>query len=106
MELKKWLREKTGLEVAETAFRKTTTLPYLIFDDDKVRRGADEKRCITEHNITLYLCQEIRDKNLELKLEEVLEEQVEYTKNVSFDKNDGFYITEYFFEQLEIGKEE
>lgn len=53
MDIKTWFESGTGMKIKELRYLKMPSLPYNIFIDDKVYRGADLKNNIIEHNIVI-----------------------------------------------------
>lgn len=74
MEFKE-LFEKTGFKVKENRFLNVPPLPYIVFFDDQIHKGADgSKTVIVNHNLEVQLyVKSIEDKTDLKKLEEVLD---------------------------------
>ena len=51
MDIKTWFENGTGMKIKELRYLKMPPLPYNIFIDDTVYRGADLKNNIIEHNV-------------------------------------------------------
>ena len=54
MDVKTWL-ETSGLKFANTVWKKPPAYPYGVFMDDTVNRGADDRLCIRDHDLTIEL---------------------------------------------------
>lgn len=54
MEVKTWLAS-SGLNIADTVWKKPPAYPYGVYLDNTNVRGADERLCIREHDITIEL---------------------------------------------------
>ena len=82
MDIKKWFEEGTGLKIKELRYLKMPPLPYNIFIDDTVYRGADLKNNIIEHNVAI----EHYNDTIDLEGEEIIETFLN-NENKRFDKS-------------------
>lgn len=99
MDVKEWLETGTGFKWKELRYLKTPSLPYNIFIDDTVFRGADLKNNIVEHNITLEHYSEAIDSTNETIIENFLnEEELSFEKNREWLNEEEMYVTLYSLE--------
>lgn len=60
MILKPWLESNSdSIQFADTVWKTPPAYPYGVFMDDCTTRGADDKLCIKEHDVTIELYSEI-----------------------------------------------
>ena len=82
MDVKQWFENGTGMKIKELRYLKAPPLPYNIFIDEQVHRGADLKNNIVEHNITIEHYSETIDEENEKIIESFLDsEQKQYDKD-------------------------
>ena len=106
MELKELL-DKTGFKVKENRFLNSPSLPYIVFFDDQMHRGADEGPTkLVDHNVTVQLyVKSIEDKQDLLKVETVLDSMnVDYERTIEWMDEESHFKCEYTFECTEKKK--
>ncbi|AGK95407.1 hypothetical protein [Clostridium pasteurianum] len=101
LDVKTWL-QSTGLPVAETAFIKPPSLPYIVFLTNDNIAGGDNKNCISDRSIGIELYSSRIDRDSESKIENLLNEKaIEYKKNRTWIPEDTFFETMYDFNLIE-----
>lgn len=96
MDVKKWFEDGTGMKIKELRYLKMPSLPYNIFIDDEVYRGADLKNNIIEHNITIEHYSETIDESNEKIIENFLDnEEKTYSKSREWLSDEGLFVTLY-----------
>ena len=96
MDIKSWFENGTGMEIKELRYLKMPPLPYNIFIDDTVYRGADLRNNIIEHNVTLDHYSETIDIVNESIIEDFLnQEEKHFIKNREWLQDEGLYVTVY-----------
>lgn len=106
MEFKELL-EKTGFKVKENRFLNSPTVPYIVFFDDQIHRGADYGPTkIIDHNVMVQLyVKTIEDKQDLLKVENVLDSiNVDYERTIEWMDEEAIFKCEYTFECSEKKK--
>ena len=99
MDIKEWLDVGTGFTWKELRYLKTPSLPYNIFIDDAVYRGADNLNNIIEHNISLEHYSETIDSDNEKIIENFLnEEELSFEKNREWLHEEEMYVVVYSIE--------
>lgn len=99
MVVKNWLEEGTKLKWKELRYIKMPPLPYNIFIDDTVYRGADKLNNIIEHNISLENYSETIDNQNEKIIEDFLnKEELHFEKNREWLNDEELYVTVYELE--------
>lgn len=99
MNVKEWLEKGTNLTWKELRYIKSPPLPYEIFIDELVYRGADELNNIIEHNISLEHYSENIDSTNEKIIEDFLdEEELHFEKNREWLNEEELYVTVYSLE--------
>ncbi|AIY79901.1 hypothetical protein U728_1248 [Clostridium botulinum 202F] len=99
--VKEWL-ETTGLNVAETCFKKPPKLPYIIFIMDENSSGADRKLCISDRDITTELYSDIINREKERLIEDLLKEKsINYSKSRVWLDSEKMFETSYDFNLYE-----
>ena len=83
MDVKKWFEDGTKLKIKELRYLKPPKLPYFLFVNNKIHRGADLLNNIIENNITI---ERYRDYNNETDLKEI--------QKVDKLLNDNYYTFE------------
>lgn len=97
--IKDWLESGTGLTWKELRYLKTPPLPYEIFIDDTVYRGADNLNNIIEHNITLEHYSEAIDSTNETIIENFLNnEELQFEKNREWLQDEELWVAVYSIE--------
>lgn len=71
MDVKSWFEEGTGLKIKELRYLKPPTIPYFLYVDKKVFRGADLLNNIVEHNITIERYSETNNEQDLLEIDKV-----------------------------------
>lgn len=104
MEIKDIL-EKTGIKSKEIRFLKQPLHPYIVFYDDKVYRGSDNKKSIViDHSTTIELyTKEINQDDASIKLENVLMDELEVDFKVRREwiEEEAHFLTVYDFKFIE-----
>lgn len=99
MDIKEWLETGTKFKWKELRYLKTPPLPYNIFIDDTVYRGADNLNNIIEHNISLEHYSETIDSANEKIIETFLnEEELSFEKNREWLQEEEMYVVVYSIE--------
>lgn len=99
MDIKKWLESGTKFTWKELRYLKTPPLPYNIYIDDTVYRGADNLNNIIEHNVTLEHYSETIDSTNERIIEQFLnEEELQFEKNREWLQEEEMYVSIYSIE--------
>lgn len=99
MDIKEWLEAGTGFTWKELRYLKTPPLPYNIFIDDTVYRGADNLNNIIEHNISLEHYSETIDSANETIIENFLnKEELSFEKNREWLQEEEMYVVVYSLE--------
>jgi len=94
LDIETWL-ETTGLKVAEVSFLKPPPLPYIIFMDNTEIRGADDKNCIAERDVSIEFYSGEVDHITEGLIENLLNE-----KAINYKRNRTWLDTEMMFETI------
>lgn len=76
-----------GVPYKRTRFLKPPKDTYIVYLDDVLRRGADEKNLIKEHSITIEIYSEKIDQEVEEKIEKEFDNRV-----AEYQKQDWYYI--------------
>lgn len=96
MDIKEWFETGTGMKIKELRYLKMPPLPYNIFIDDEVYRGADLKNNIIEHNIVFEHYSETIDESNEKIIENFLDnENIHFTKNREWLQEEQLFVTVY-----------
>ena len=96
MDIKEWFETGTGMKIKELRYLKMPPLPYNIFIDEEVFRGADLKNNIIEHNITIEHYSESIDESNEKIIENFLDnEEKTYSKSREWLQDEGLFVTLY-----------
>lgn len=99
MEVKSWLEQGTNFAWKELRYIKTPSLPYNIYIDETVYRGADNLNNIIEHNISLEHYSETIDADNEKVIEDFLnEEELHFEKEREWLNEEELYVTVYTLE--------
>lgn len=99
MDIKKWFEEGTGLKIQELRYLTMPPLPYDVFVDDTVYRGADLKNNIIEHNVIIEHYSEKVDKENESIIETFLNnENKQFEKNREWLQDEKLFVTVYELE--------
>lgn len=102
MDIEQWFNEGTGLKIKELRYLRPPPLPYILYEDSKTRRGADKFNNIIEHNITIELYAEKREKDIERKIINFLNsEGIEHDEYPDWLNEEKLYCTSYEFTILE-----
>lgn len=101
MDIKKWFEDGTKMKIKELRYLKMPPLPYNIYIDDKVYRGADLENNIIEHNIVIEHYSETIDESNEEIIETFLNNEKanlnyeRYEKNREWLESESMWITIY-----------
>ena len=95
LEIKQWLKEGTGLPVANTAFINKVTLPFIVFLEDIETQGSDLNNDLVERTFTVELYSSTISKIIENKIEKLLNE-----KSIKFKKSRTWLDDEHCFETM------
>lgn len=96
MDIKSWFETGTGMKIKELRYLKMPLLPYNIFIDDTVYRGADLRNNIIEHNVSIEHYSEVVDKENEEIIEDFLDkEEKHFTKTREWLQDESLYVTVY-----------
>lgn len=96
MDIKEWFETGTGMKIKELRYLKMPPLPYNIFIDDTVYRGADLKNNIIEHNVFIEHYSETVDKENEVIIEDFLnKENRHFIKNREWLEEEKLFVTVY-----------
>lgn len=96
MDIKEWFENGTKLEIKELRYLSPPPLPYNIFVDDTVHRGADLKNNIIEHNVSIEHYSNTIDVAGEKIIEAFLDkEKKHYDKNREWLNEEKLFITVY-----------
>lgn len=99
MDIKQWFEEGTGMKIKELRYLKTPPLPYNIFIDEQVHRGADLRNNIIEHNVYIEHYSETIDETNEKIIEDFLNnEQKQFDKDREWLQEEGLFMTVYTLE--------
>lgn len=104
--IKETLKQYTGLEVAETAFKNPPKLPYIIFTMEENVSGADAVDNISNRDITVELYSDTINRDKEKLIENMLNENsISYSKNRMWLDTEKMFQTAYDFnlyEKMEV----
>lgn len=94
MDVKKWFEEGTGLKIRELRYLAPPSLPYNIFIDTQITRGADYINNLIEHNITFeHYSDHLNDED-EKKISNFLNSEAKkFEKNSDWLNEEKMYIT-------------
>ena len=96
MDIKEWFETGTGMKIKELRYLKMPPLPYNIFIDDEVFRGADLRNNIIEHNVVIEHYSETIDETNERKIENFLDKQNKhFIKNREWLQEEQLFVTVY-----------
>lgn len=96
MQIKDWFENGTGMKIKELRYLKMPPLPYNIYIDDEVYRGADLKNNIIEHNIAIEHYNDVIDEDNEKIIEDFLnEENLHFSKNREWLQDEQMFVTVY-----------
>ena len=96
MDIKNWFETGTGMKIKELRYLKMPPLPYNIFIDDEVYRGADLKNNIIEHNVVIEHYSETIDEPNEKIIENFLNnENKHFIKNREWLQEEQLFVTVY-----------
>lgn len=99
MDIKTWFEGGTKMEIKELRYLKMPPLPYNIFIDDTVYRGADLKNNIIEHNVVIEHYSETIDTENEKIIEKFLNsENKRFEKNRDWLQEEKLFVTVYELE--------
>lgn len=101
MDIKKWFEDGTNMKIKELRYLKMPPLPYNIFIDDEVYRGADLKNNIIEHNVVIEHYSEAIDESGEKIIEEFLNnENKQFEKSREWLQEEKLFVTVYELEMF------
>lgn len=96
MNIKTWFENGTNMKIKELRYLKMPPLPFNIFIDDEVFRGADLKNNIIEHNVVLEHYNETIDTENEKIIEDFLnKEEKHFEKNREWLQDEKLFVTTY-----------
>lgn len=96
MDIKNWFENGTKMKIKELRYLKMPPLPYNIYIDDEVYRGADLKNNIIEHNIVIEHYDEVIDETKEKIIEDFLDSETRhYTKSREWLQEEQLFVTVY-----------
>lgn len=96
MDIKMWFENGTKMKIKELRYLKMPPLPYNIFIDDTVYRGADLKNNIIEHNVVIEHYSETIDAKNENIIENFLNsENRHFEKNREWLQEEQLFVTVY-----------
>jgi len=96
VDIKNWFENGTGMKIKELRYLKMPPLPYNIFIDDTVYRGADLKNNIIEHNVVFEHYSETINEENESIIENFLDsENRHFTKNREWLQEEQLFVTVY-----------
>lgn len=99
MDIKEWFENGTGLKIKELRYLKTPNLPYNIYIDDEIYRGADNKNNIIEHTITIEHYSENPENSNEKIIEKFLnDEELRFNKKREWLQDEAMFVTLYELE--------
>ena len=102
LDVKNWLKEGTGLSVANTAFINKVTLPFIVFLEDTEIKGSDLDNDIVDKSVTIELYSSTISKSNETKIEKLLNEKsIKYKKSRMWLDDERCFETMYDFSFLE-----
>lgn len=97
MNIENWFKEGTGFKIKELRYLKPPEIPYFLYQDRKIARGADLLNNIIEHNITVERYSETnKDSDLEdiQKVNDLLEKyNYTYDSQTEWLDSEGMYGT-------------
>ena len=96
MDIKQWFEDGTGMKIKELRYLKMPPLPYNIYIDEQVHRGADLRNNIIEHNVYIEHYSETIDEENEKIIEEFLnKEQKKFDKDRDWLQEEAMFVTVY-----------
>lgn len=99
MDIKKWFEDGTNMKIKELRYLKMPPLPYNIFIDDTVYRGADLKNNIIEHNVSIEHYSDAIDIANEITIEDFLNsENKHFEKSREWLQEEQLFVTVYELE--------
>lgn len=102
LDVKNWLKEGTGLPVANTAFISKVSLPFIVFLEDIETQGSDLDNDIVDKSVTIELYSSTISKINEIKIEKLLNEKsIKYKKSRMWLDDERCFETMYDFSFLE-----
>ena len=112
MNIENWFKEGTGFKIKELRYLKPPKIPYFLYINRKIYRGADLLNNIIENNITIERYSETNNDNdlQEIKKVDELLKKDNYTYNSQTDwlDSEGMYGTFWVLDPIleKIRKEE
>lgn len=98
LDVKNWLKEGTGLPVANTAFISKVSLPFIVFLEDIETQGSDLDNDIVDKSVTIELYSSTISKSNETKIEKLLNEKsIKYKKSRMWLDDERCFETMYDF---------
>lgn len=90
----------------ETQFRKPPKTTYLVYHENKHRRGADLKNFAYDHEVVFELFAYDRDKEAEARVEAALDSfALDWDKSkAQWLQDERLFVTEYFFDFISKGE--
>jgi hypothetical protein len=96
MDIESWFKNGTGLDIRELRYLKTPPLPYNIFIDNQIYRGADMRNNIIEHNLTIeHYFEKKENSNEEIINKFLKNEEIHYEKDTEWLEEEKMFVTVY-----------
>ena len=96
MDIKNWIEVGTGIQTAETAFRKEVKTPFIVFTDKSEVSGHDTKNCIATHDLIVEYYNRTVNEEDEKKIEGLLNMAgMEYTEERVWIDEEKVFMTTY-----------
>ena len=97
------LLESVGIPVEEVTHKKGTKLPYIVYNESDNNRGSDDKNLLVERSIRLELYTSKKDREIENKIESILDNKgIEFQKgDTTVIDKDYYMLTPFYFDLVE-----
>ncbi len=101
LDIKNWL-ETTDINTADTAFKKKTELPYIVFLEDTSTNGSDDTNLMALRDVNVEFYSSKISRTNEKKIESLLDDKgFEYKKSRIWLEDEKCFQTIYDFSFLE-----